>query len=86
MKVVRYIASFLIAAVLLLVFLYFVISLCVSFFILTGRTVVGEPMLFDLHAPSLAKLLVFQLICLAVLSAGYFLHRKLAHTSSRRAA
>ena len=84
MNLVRHIASFLVAAIVLLVFFYFAISLCMWFFILTGRSVVGEPMFFDLRTPSWGSLLAFQVICLIVLSLGYFILRKLVNPLPRK--
>jgi len=77
MKIARWIASFFIGAIVLVVSLYFVISLCVAFFKITGRIVEGQPMFFELRTPAWTGLLIFQAVCLAVLGICFFLRSKL---------
>lgn len=77
MKAAKWLASFMIGAIILFVSLYFVISLCVTFFKLTGRIVENQPMFFDLQTPTWASLFIFQVACIAILAAGFFLRHRL---------
>ena len=77
MKMAKWLANLMIGAIILLVTPYFVISLCVAFFKLTGWVTEGQPMYFDLKTPTWAGLLIFQAACVAILCVGFFLRRKL---------
>ena len=77
MKMAKWLANIMIGAIILLVTPYFVISLCVAFFKLTGWITEGQPMYFDLKTPTWAGLLIFQVACVAILGVGFFLRRKL---------
>jgi uncharacterized membrane protein len=77
MNAAKWLANFTIGGIILLVSLYFVISLCVAFFKLTGQLIEGEPMYLDLQTPTWMDLLIFQAACVAILGVGFFLRRKL---------
>lgn len=77
MKLAKWLANFTISAVILFVGLYFVISLCVAFFKLSGQITEGQPMYFDLQTPTWAGLLMFQAGCVVIMGLGFFLRRKL---------
>lgn len=77
MKLVKWLTNFAISAIILFVGLYFVISLCVAFFKLSGQITEGQPMYFDLQTPAWAGLLMFQAGCVAIMGLGFFLRRKL---------
>lgn len=77
MKLAKWLANFAISAVILFVGLYFVISLCVAFFKLSGQITEGQPMYFDLQTPTWGDLLMFQAACVAIITLGFFLRRKL---------
>ena len=77
MKLAKWLANFAINAVILFVGLYFVISLCVAFFKLSGQITEGQPMYFDLQTPTWGGLLMFQAACVAIIALGFFLRRKL---------
>lgn len=77
MRVAKWLANFAISAIILLVSLYFVISLCVAFFKLTGQITEGQEMFFDLQTPKWAGLLYFQAVCVLIIGLGFFLRRKL---------
>jgi hypothetical protein len=77
MKVAKWLANFTIGAIVLLVSLYFVVSLCVAFFKLSGRIIDGQRMYFDMYTPTWATLLAFQAACAAILWTGFYLRRKL---------
>lgn len=77
MKLAKWLANFAISSVILFVGLYFVISLYVAFFKLSGQITEGQPMYFDLQTPTWAGLLMFQAGCVAIMGLGFFLRRKL---------
>ena len=78
MKLAKWLANFAISAIILFVGLYFVISLCVAFFKLSGQITEGQPMYFDLQTPTWGGgLLMFQAACVAIIALGFFLRRKL---------
>jgi len=77
MKIAKRLANLVLGAIILLVSLYFVISLCVAFFKLSGRIVENRPMYFEMPTPTWASLFIFQAACVAILAAGFFLRRKL---------
>ncbi len=77
MKIAKWLANFVIGAVMLFVTPYFVISLCVAFFKLTGWVTEGQPMYFDLKTPTWTGLLIFQAACAAIMGVGFFLRRRL---------
>ena len=77
MKAARWLANLTIGAIVLFVSLYFIISLCVTFFKLTGRVVEGRPMFFELETPTWPSLLMFQAICVAILGVSFLLRNKL---------
>lgn len=64
---------FVLGAIILFVSLYFVVSLCVAFFKLSGAITEGQPMYFELETPSWPELFMFQAACLAILSLAFFL-------------
>jgi hypothetical protein len=74
---VRFIASLLLCAVAFLVGIYFVISLCVAVFILTGTLSIGQPMYFELATPSWRHLLLFQCACVVIIPTTFLLARML---------
>lgn len=59
-RIAKGLAGFLIGAVILIVSFYFVISLCITYFKLTGQVVEGTPMYFDLYTPKWGPLLAAQ--------------------------
>lgn len=77
MRVAKWLANFAISAIILLVSFYFVISLCVAFFKLTGQITEGQEMFFDLQTPMWTGLLYFQAVCVSIIGLGFFLRRKL---------
>jgi hypothetical protein len=81
MHIARLIASVLLYLFGLFVFLYFVISVCVAFFIFSGTLSIGQPMFFDITTPSWHALLLFQFGCVVVMSAAFILGAKLARVS-----
>lgn len=84
-RIAKWLASFVIGAVILFVSFYFVISLCITYFKVTGRLVEGAPMYFDLRTPNWGPLLAAQALCVAILGVGFFLRSKLRgkHASPR---
>lgn len=76
-RVAKWLALFAIGTVVLVVGFYFVISLCIAWFKLSGSLVEGAPMFFDLHTPRWGPLLAAQAACVAILGTGLFLRRKL---------
>jgi hypothetical protein len=68
--------------------LYFVISLCILFFMLTGQLSQGVPMLFEMRTPSYTHLFLFQIICIAIMSVCFairiFLGRERSSLSSEQ--
>jgi len=76
LRIAKWLASFLIGAVILFVGFYFVISLCITYFKLTGGLIEGAPMYFDLRTPRWGPLLTAQALCVAILALGFFLRSK----------
>jgi len=68
MKVIRWIINFVCGSVAAITFFYFITSLTITVFILTGMFTVGEPMFIDLNTPSLLGLLKFQILSAAIIS------------------
>jgi len=62
--------------VILVVTLYFVVSLCVTVLRLSGELTDGTPMFFDLQIPSWTALFPFQIICVLILCFGFKLRGK----------
>jgi hypothetical protein len=77
MGVLKGMASFAIGALVLVVTLYFVISLFVAYFKVTGVIAEGQKIYFDLMTPTWPAILAFQAGCVAILWGGFFLRRKL---------
>lgn len=77
MKVIKWLANFINSTIILVVTLYFVISLCVAVFKLSGQVTEGQRMYFDFYTPTWAGLLIFQAACMAIFAGGFFLRRKL---------
>lgn len=69
-------ARFALTLLFALVLLYFVISVCIVLFKLTGVLVDG-PMYFDFKTPSYVSLSLFQLACVPVLLGAAWLRSKL---------
>ena len=82
MKIAIWLANFSVSSVLLLVGLYFVISLCVAFFKLSGQITEGQQMLFDMQTPTWAGLLTFQGTSAAILGIALVLRRRLRDLAS----
>ncbi len=82
MRVLIWFARFLIGVVVLIVTLYFVISLGVTYFKLTGQIVEGKRMFFEMYTPTWAGLLTFQAISIAILTVALFLRAKLPRRTS----
>ena len=70
MRLIRWLVNILAGTVAALVSFYFVISICILFFKLTGLLSDG-PMYFDLQTPSYAGLLKFQAISIGIISACF---------------
>lgn len=77
MALIKWFANFIIGAIVLFVGLYFVISLCVAFFKITGQVAEGQSMFFDMQTPTWAGLLAFQMVSLAILGLCFFIRGKL---------
>ncbi len=77
MKVIRWIINFISGAIVAIVFLYFVISLAVTFFILTGMLTDGQPMYIDLKTPPLYGLTIFQVISFSIISICILIRAKI---------
>jgi len=73
----KWLADKAVSLVIIIVTLYFVMSLGVTWFKLTGQIVEGERMYFDLMTPGWAGLITFQAICAALIAAGFYLRRLL---------
>jgi len=70
MQLIRWLVNFLAATTVSLISFYFVISICILFFKLTGLVSDG-PMYFDLQTPSYAGLFKFQAISIGIISACF---------------
>jgi hypothetical protein len=79
-----WLARFVIGLVVLIVTLYFVISLAVTYFKLTGRIVEGQRMFWEMYTPTWAGLLAFQAVCVAILAVALFLRARLPKRPMRR--
>ncbi len=75
-------ARFVIGVIVLIVTLYFVISLAVTYFKLTGRIVEGQRMYLEMYTPTWAGLLTFQAVCVVILAIALFLRAKLPRRTS----
>ena len=84
MKAIRWIVNALCAALICMVFLYFVISLAILGFIVFGVLTPGQPMYLDAATPSVAGVLKFQLISLAALTVCLFLRAKIGQKNDFR--
>jgi hypothetical protein len=76
-RLLTWLARFVIGTVVSIVTLYFVISLAVAYFKLTGRIVEGQRMYLDMYTPTWAGLLEFQAACVAILVVSLFLRSRL---------
>jgi hypothetical protein len=70
MRLIRWLINFLAATIAAFVCPYFVISICIVFFKLTGLVSDG-PMYLDLQTPTYAGLFKFQAISMAIISACF---------------
>jgi hypothetical protein len=77
MQMAKWLANVAIGFIILIATPYFVISLCVAFFKLSGQLAEGQRMYFDFYTPTWAGLLIFQAACVAIIGAGFFFRRKL---------
>ena len=75
-KIVRGLSMFLLGAMILPVTYIFAVSLCITYFKLTGQIVEGERIYFDLRAPSWRGLLGSQAVCAAILGLGILIRDK----------
>jgi hypothetical protein len=71
MRLIRWLVNFLAGTIVAVLSLYFVISIVVLIFRLTGRLSEGERMYLDARTPTYAGLLSFQAICFVVISACF---------------
>jgi hypothetical protein len=78
MRIIWRILGFILSATIAFTTLYFVISLCVLLFLLTGQLTQGGVMFFEMRTPTYAKLLTFQVICTAVILACLALRKIVA--------
>ena len=67
MKIVRWIINSICATIIIFVGLYFVISVAISIFILSGKLTVGQPMYSEMVTPSLLSLFIYQATSTAIL-------------------
>jgi uncharacterized membrane protein YhdT len=67
MRFLRWLVNFLAATIVVLVSLYLVVAVCVLALKLTGQLSDG-PMYFELQTPTYQALLLFQGICIAIIS------------------
>lgn len=72
MRLLRWLINFVAGTIAAIVTLFFVVSLFILFFKLTGQLTDG-PMYFEMQTPSYTGLLLFQAICIAVISACFAL-------------
>ena len=72
-----WLARFVIGVVVLIVTLYFAVSLSVTYLKLTGRIIEGQRMYLDMETPTWAGLLAFQAICVAIFAGALYLRAKL---------
>ena len=70
MRLTRWLVNFLTGTIFAFVSFYFVISICIFFFKLTGLVSDG-PMYFEMQTPTYAGLLRFQAISIAIISACF---------------
>jgi len=70
MRLIRWLVNFLAGTIIAFVTFYFVISICILFFKLTGLVSDG-PMYFEMQTPTYAGLFQFQAICIAIISACF---------------
>jgi len=76
-KVIRWFINFSLAVIALITGLYFTISVAVLFFIVSGKLTVGQLMYIDLITPKISSLLVFQAICITIISTCFFIRAKI---------
>ena len=67
MKAVRWVINFICATTIIFVGLYFVVSVAISVFILSGQLTTGQPMYSEMLTPSLVSLLMYQATSAAIL-------------------
>ncbi len=77
MKTIRWLVNVGCAITIVMVFLYFSISLAILAFIVMGDLTPGQPMYFDANTPTLWQVMAFQLICMAIMASGFFLRSKI---------
>jgi hypothetical protein len=70
MRLIRWLINFLAGTIAAVISFYFVISICILFFKLTGLVSDG-PMYFDLQTPNYAGLFKFQAISMGIISACF---------------
>lgn len=70
MQLIRWLVNFIAGAIIAFVGLYFVISLAILFFKLSGQVSDG-PMFFDFKTPTYGGLLLFQGISIAIIAACF---------------
>ena len=70
MRLIRWLVNFLSGTIVAFVCFYFVISICILFFKLTGLLSDG-PMYKDLQTPTYAGLFKFQAVSMAIISACF---------------
>ncbi len=83
LKIAKWLADFTIGCIIFFASVYFVLSLVVMYFKLTGFAE-GQPLYFDLVMPPWTGLLIFQFICVVFLCVGFLLRHKLHRASNKR--
>ena len=76
MKAVRWIINFICATIIIFVGLYFVVSVAISFFVLSGQLTVSQPMYHEMVTPSLISLLFYQATSIAILTVCVLIRAK----------
>ena len=78
MRLIRWLVNFLAGTIVAFVCFYFVISICILLFKLTGLVSDG-PMYLDLQTPTYAGLFKFQAISMAIISACFTVRNTFGH-------
>ncbi len=78
MKVICWIINFLCAAIALFIGLPFFVSMALLFFIFSDQLIVGQPMYIDLNTPKISSILIFQGICVTIISMCFVIRAKIA--------
>jgi hypothetical protein len=80
MNIIRKLVNFICALALALTGLYFTISLCILFFIFTGRLEVGYEFSSEDRVPGISTLLLFQAACIFIMATLVLIRAKVGNT------